>query len=152
PFGVSQSSGPTDATPCNGGDDGNNQKRNRDGEKCAGQNWLPPAPAPKKFRRTGRSRLNRFADKPALQVFRERPRGRVTARRIFFQAFEADHFQIAIDRWLQSPRTRRLAVNRLSHCLQSGASAKRRLAREQFIENRAKAINIRSRGRLRRFS
>src|SRR3954465_5500367 len=113
------------------------------------------------FASPGRARSNRFTSKPAFQLLSQRF-GRVVAPRgILFQTLEGDGCQIgtALGRKqlptdLQSvqplPRTRwkrRLVLNDLAEQRWYALCLERRLSEEQVVKNRAKAINIRSRGR-----
>ena len=85
---------------------------------------------------------NRLMPQPAFQIEGHRLRRAVATRRIFFQALEADGFQIAIQSRLEQGGTPRLLVQHLPHRLHRRASGKRRLARQQFIEDRAETIDI----------
>src|SRR5262249_10318175 len=95
------------------------------------------APTPNFFRRTYRTRQNRFRSKESVEILRERLSRGITARRLFLQAFQTERFKIGRDAWIEEARSDGFFVHHILQRLGERLAKEGRAPGDQVIKNRA---------------
>ena len=112
----------------------------------AGAGRVASGPFARGFPTTTRPGANRLVAQPAIQVFRQRFRRGVAMERSFLDALQADGFQIAIHLPEDRARPPGFVLDHGPHRGQRRVCAEWRTPCEQFIENRAQAVDVRGGG------
>ena len=107
---------------------------------------MAPHPLGRAFQRRAGPRQDRFVAQPALQIFRQRFRRRITARRILLETLEADCFDVSVNGRIASRWSLGFRFEDLPDCGSGRSACERRLACKQFVEHRAESIHINGRG------
>ena len=130
--------------------DQNGQHRNHsecggDGDPRGG-NRVATAPAPRPLDPIQRPGNNWTAFEVAAQIVRQRGGRSVSSRRLFLQAFQANRFQVAVERRVELPRRDRFLRGDLPDRLHQAGGLERWTPGQQMIERRAHRIDISRRG------
>ena len=118
--------------------------KHNNGCQRSGKLRIPARPPPHTYWWRNRTRDNRPAFEPALEVFGQVAGGLITRFRFAFQTARADCFQIAIQRRRECAKFGRRLLGGLLNDGKRVLSQKRRPASEQIEQNRAETVNISS--------
>src|SRR5262245_16336424 len=103
---------------------------------------MAPAPAPCLLTRRQLAGLNRLVHKETFQIVGQFVRGAVALSGFFAQAFQADRFEIAMDRGIESGKTWRLLFRERMEKCECIVSFERQPAREHLKEDHTQAVNV----------
>ena len=119
------------------------RQRDHDQRRQRGQDaGMSPSPAHRLADRARRPGLDRLAFEKTIQFLGQRPGRGIPSRRRFFEALQADRFEIGRNVRFQPARGGRFGLHHVTQRGQRRGPAERRPAGQQFVEHRAERIDV----------
>ena len=122
--------------------DEQDEYRGKTDSQQPGGSGTAAGPLAQAFQTAGAAGLDRFACRPAVEVFGQGLGRGVAPLRLPFQTLHADGLQILIDARIERAGPARLAAQHLQQRLHGRLGPEGRPAREQFKEDRPEAVGI----------
>ena len=119
-------------------------------QECCGscRPGSPPRPSQHPFPRRRGSTQDRLMPQPPFQLVRQRLRRAVPTPRLLLQTLQGDDLQIPRKPRPQQRRPPRWLLQHPPHRLRGRSTGKRRLPRQQFVQDRSQPVDIRPRRHL----